>query len=245
MDTQTQLKEMATWWASPLGAQLFQRERERLQTMSRYFHGHYQLQIGAPATLLPTMSLPKYRKRMAQGADVVGHDDALPFKASSFDTILLSHVLEMSATPHQLLREADRVLVGDGTLVICCFNPWSSWGARRLLSRQKTAPWHGHFFGKLRLKDWLVLLNFDVIACQRIMLQPPINHQGWLSRLAWLDHCPQRLSNAIGAVTILVAAKRTIPLTPIAKRWRTPIFSGKRLLPQAKVSKREKSNGAR
>src|SRR3546814_7072469 len=38
--------------------------------------------------------------------------------------------LYMLEDPPEVLREAERVLVPDGRLVISGFNPWSLWGAR-------------------------------------------------------------------------------------------------------------------
>ena len=47
--------------------------------------------------------------------------------------VVLPHVLEFEANPHQVLRESERVLIGEGHVVILGFNPWSLWGLWRLL----------------------------------------------------------------------------------------------------------------
>ena len=53
---------------------------------------------------------------------------ALPIASDSVDVVLLPHVLEFETTPHEALREAQRVLVPEGHVLITGFNPWSLMG---------------------------------------------------------------------------------------------------------------------
>lgn len=57
----------------------------------------------------------------------------LPFADKSVDVCLLAHTLPWCTDPHRLLREADRVLIDDGWLVISGFNPISLMGLRKLV----------------------------------------------------------------------------------------------------------------
>lgn len=214
------------WWHSQLGQHVLQQEKYLLQSMAAYFHGYYQLQIGTEQSLLPQLSTSKTQKIMARSADVDGDSIALPFKSYSLDTLLLAHVLEYSRDPHQVLREVERVLVADGTLILCRFNPWSLWGLKRLFSWQDSPPWQGSFFDNTRIKDWLALLNFEVIATERLLFSPPIQSQTWFQRFNFMERWGKRLWPLFSGVTIVVATKRTIPLTPITQPWRA-----KRLFP--------------
>lgn len=241
-DIEDKFDSLADWWQSALGQTVLNQEQQLLQSTPEHFHGYYQLQLGGETKLLPAMTMPKFKTQMAKSADVNGSYEALPFKSNSLDTLLLCHVLEFSGNPHQILREAKRVLVGDGTIVICCFNPWSLWGIRRLFSRKKRAPWNGRFYGKSRMEDWLSLLNFDVIACERVMFRLPIKNEKWLTRTAILDNIGQRLWPIFSGVKVIVASKRTVPLTPLPQRWRAvQIFPKKGLV--TKPATREKING--
>jgi len=232
------------WWQTPLGQCVFKQEQQLFQSTPEHFHGYYQLQIGIEDNLLPDMTMPKLRKRMAHSGDVAGCNESLPFKSNSLDTLVLSHVLEFSSDPHQVLRESERILVADGTMIICCFNPWSLWGLRRVFPCEKVAPWHGHFFGQSRVKDWLSLLNFDVISTKRLMFRPPFRSEKWLNRTFKLESCGHRFWPIFSGVTVLVATKRTVPLTPVAQRWHTAqLFPKKRLI--TKPATREKINGSR
>src|SRR5690606_13995139 len=59
----------------------------------------------------------------------------LPLAEESIDVALLHHVLDFSESPHQLLRETARVLIGRGHLVILGFNPLSLFGSYRWFAR--------------------------------------------------------------------------------------------------------------
>ena len=212
---------MADWWQSPLGRHIVSEERALLASFPLYFHGYYQIQIGDCEGLLPSLSGSYVQKTMSPLADFEGRINALPFKSRSIDTLLLPHVLEFSDDPHQVLREVERVLDIDGTVLLFIFNPWSLWGLRRLVSRKKAAPWYGYFFSRTRIKDWLSLLNFEVVETRALLFHPPINNEAWFKRLGFIARWCSRCGGLFSGATLLIAQKRTIPLTPIKHGWRT------------------------
>ncbi len=107
--------------------------------------------------------------------------------------------------PHRLLREADRVLIDDGWLVISGFNPISLMGLRKLVPvLRKTSPYNSRMFTLMRQLDWLSLLNFEVLHASRFHVLPWNKHGGKLLNA----HIP-----ALGCLQLIVARKRTIPLT--------------------------------
>ena len=59
----------------------------------------------------------------------------LPFEAQSVDLLVMPHTLEFTSDPHRLLREAERVLMPEGRLIILGFNSLSLWGARQSLGK--------------------------------------------------------------------------------------------------------------
>lgn len=239
LDTTANLTQ---WWQQPLAECVLAEERAYLQTITQYFHGYYQLQFGTEKRLFPELDKPKMQTLLAETGDVSGHSQALPFKSHSLDTVLLIHLLEFADDPHQALREAERVLVADGILIIACFNPWSLWGLQRLFSRRKKMPWRGHFFGQERIKDWLSLLNFDVVETESLVFRPPFKSEKWLNRTHRMETWGRKFWPIFSGVNILVASKRTIPLTPVAESWRSRQFFPKvRLL--TKPATREKING--
>jgi hypothetical protein len=58
------------------------------------------------------------------------------------------------------------VLTAEGCLMICGFNPFSGWGARRLFGqyfgRPAFPPGTLRMLSERRLRDWVALLGFDV-----------------------------------------------------------------------------------
>jgi hypothetical protein len=83
---------------------------------------------------------------------------------------LLPHTLELVEDPYAVLREAERVLCAEGCLMICGFNPWSGWGARRLFAhyfrRAAFPPQTRRLLAERRLRDWVALLDFEVTEVQ-------------------------------------------------------------------------------
>lgn len=129
----------------------------------------------------------------------------LPFAHKSVDACLLAHTLPWCADPHRLLREADRVLIDDGWLLLSGFNPMSLVGLGKWLPvLRDTPPYNSRMFTMMRQLDWLSLLNFTVLhsACFHVL---PWRKQGSGMLSA---HLP-----AMGCLQVIVARKRTIPLT--------------------------------
>ena len=143
--------------------------------------------------------------------------DALPFPNQSLDLLVLPHALELARDPHETLREAERVLVPEGRLVITGFNPNSLWGLR-----QRSAQWRrrlglgGQLFmpstsdliAYRRLRDWLKLLSFEVEIGRFGCWSPAVERQRWLERWAWMDRAGERWWPGLGAVYLVVAVKR-------------------------------------
>jgi len=129
----------------------------------------------------------------------------LPFAEKSIDACLLAHTLPWCQDPHQLLREADRVLIDDGWLIITGFNPLSLMGLRKLVPfMRKRPPSNSRMFTLMRQMDWLTLLNFEVMHYSRFQVLPWTRQGGKLLS----THLP-----ALGCLQVIVARKRTLPLT--------------------------------
>lgn len=137
----------------------------------------------------------------------------LPFATDSIDACLLAHTLPWCHKPHRLLREVDRVLIDDGWLMMSSFNPVSLMGCARFLPFQRSRNvYRGQMFSLMRQLDWLSLLNFEVLHYSRFHVLPW--HQ-WSERLL-NTHFP-----VFGCLQLLVARKRTMPLTPAALKGRS------------------------
>lgn len=219
-DYQTQQKHLSDWWQTPLGRVLALEEQQGLANLKKYFYGRSQLQIGGHENSLPRTLHSDSQRMMAWHADFAGLPEAMPLRTKSLDHLLIQHVLEFSQQPHQILREAERVLVDDGHLTLCLINPLSLWGIKRLLSWQDKMPWQGYFYTQARVRDWLALLGFEVLELQPVLFRPPFNNHQWHQKWHFIERWGRRLWPMFSGAFILVAVKRTVPVNPIHSKWR-------------------------
>ncbi len=145
----------------------------------------------------------------------------LPLSSDTVDVVLLAHVLEFEPESHQVLREVERVLIGEGHIVIVGFNPWSLWGLwRLLLAWWKEPPWCGNFIGSRRIKDWLQLLGFDIVHSQSHFFRPPFRSGMILSKLKFFDKIGAFCCSFLGGFYIIIAKKRVETMTPVRQSWK-------------------------
>lgn len=149
---------------------------------------------------------------------VVASGGALPFTANSVDLMVMSHTLDRADDPHQVLREINQIIAPEGHVIIVGFNPVSLWGLRRLISGWRGRyPWTAQFLRLSRIKDWLRLLNFDIVSGRMCYYGPPIHHHKVRRRLAFLERSGQRWWPGLGAAYIIVAKKRDPGFTLVGK----------------------------
>jgi SAM-dependent methyltransferase len=162
---------------------------------------------------------------------IVGSIEDLPLLTESIDLLVLPHTMEVSADPHRLLREAQRVLIPEGRLVITGFNPWSLWRLRRASLPGRSSA-SGHAWISLpRLKDWLKLLNFDLGAGGASAFGayvPPVQTDAWHARLGWMDPAGRRWWPMAGGAYFLMAVKRVHHVQLIGAAWRDQRASPRR-----------------
>ncbi len=226
-------KRLRQWFRQGLGQRLLAAEQRILDEVVPNLFGYHLVQVGNPAdqdltetSLIPNHVLIESDWNAASEPEgmkpqIHGYAQSLPIRTDSVDVVLLAHTLEFEVDAHQVLREADRVLVPEGHVVIIGFNPWSPWGIWHLLtSRWSTAPWNGQFRSARRIKDWLSLLGYDAIISQCFFYQPPIRHAGIMRRLEVLERIGLRCWPFAGAVYLIVGKQRMMTMTPIRPRWR-------------------------
>ena len=135
----------------------------------------------------------------------------LPFEAQSVDLIVMPHTLEFTSDPHRLLREAKRVLMPEGQLIILGFNSLSLWGARQSLGKVTGRPFvpaQHDLIAFTRLKDWIKLLGFDLERGRFGCYRPPLASDQWLARYAFMEAAGDRWWPIFGAAYMVTAIKR-------------------------------------
>jgi SAM-dependent methyltransferase len=135
------------------------------------------------------------------------------------DLVVLPHALEFSENPHAILREAHRILMPEGRLVITAFNPNSLWGLAQWFNQRREFPWRGRFVSVHRLRDWLSLLDFEVAGGRFWAYAPPLQSQRWLERFAFMEKMGDRWWGVGGGVYMIEAIKRVQGVRLITPRW--------------------------
>lgn len=235
--------ELRDWYRSTAGSGVVARVRSVLDLWVPQLFGYHALQIGDLGAELDLLESSRILHRVtvdpsSPEAGLRALPDQLPIQTDSVDLVLLSHALEFSAQPHQVLREVDRVLVPEGHVLIVGFNPLSLFGLWRLvLARRRRVPWTGRFYSPYRVKDWLSVLGFKAVSCEYLAFSPPVQRVGLQRRLAWLERLGSRWWPYLGGAYVVLARKQVITLTPVKPRWRPrrAILAGNLTEPSTRV----------
>ncbi|WP_396586586.1 class I SAM-dependent methyltransferase [Bermanella sp. R86510] len=219
---------LLNWLSRPQIQRLLKVETRHLERNLPQLHGHYLLQysgVNHQAIKNSSLSYQYYASRQGVG-DLIMDYESIPLRENSIDCVLMHHVLEFETSPHQCLREAARVVVPNGYLVIVGFNPISIWGLTRYLPRNNTPP-GAQFLSKYRLSDWLSLLDFRIEQVETFQAMPPVGLKYFRRFGLRLDKTLSYIGNPFGTVYLIVARKLVAGRTPIRPQWRA--LSGGRL----------------
>jgi SAM-dependent methyltransferase len=239
-----QKSTLADWFETDVGRYVLAWERSQVDTAVEDVFGFNAAQVGLPG--IDYLQANRMPLRFKVGADcgctLAGDPARLPIASQSLDLIVLPHVLEFCPNPHQVLREAERVLMPEGQIVICGFNPISLWGLRRLLGgRRSEFPWRGEFVGLLRLRDWLKLLGFELNGGKLGCYAPPFSQVKWLQRFRVMEAAGDRWWPIAGGVYVVRAVKRVVGMRLVTPAWRRDKRQARAV---ATVVRRERSNSA-
>lgn len=213
---------------------LLQWQQQRCDEAVADIFGYHSLQLGWPALQALRCNRMPRRWLAAQatdlgdradtcqlpaGAHLVCHPEALPFPEASLDLLVLPHTLERCQQPHAALREVARVLVPEGKVLIFGLNPWSVWGAQHALERPAGLN-AARALSYWRLRDWLQLLQLEVLAadfgCHGAALDGPL----WQQRWHWLDALGERAWPVLGGAYCVLAVKRVQGVRLLGPSWR-------------------------
>lgn len=215
------------WYRSELGQYLLTAEDELITRILPDLFGYHALQVGQVAERnLLAGSRIRHRCVVDVALPTVeglsplrAQPELLPFANQSLDLVLIHHGLDGAASPHAVLREASRVLIPEGHLLLLGFNPWSLWGLWRLFRLPwATLPWLHRPLSPQRLADWLALLDFEVVGLESACFVPPLTHATIRRRFSWLEVLGRRYWSQGGAAYVLLARKRVSCITPVETR---------------------------
>lgn len=244
-------EEISDWFETPLGRRLLKNERRALNDELRYLFGYHLMQLSSVHSAnLFRASRINHCFRIApcrhindnaeEHPEAFAHYDQLPFEDESIDVTILHHVLEFSQNPHQILKEASRVTIARGYVIIVAFNPWSLSGLWQpigsLFSRKGI--YRRRVLRAGRIEDWLEFLDFSCLNTKQIFHNLPINNHRYLHSSKAVERW---FNNDVmpGMSFVMVARKDKVGLTPIRPKWAESSLLGG--IPMTKQAMRSRS----
>lgn len=177
------------WYRNSVSGQRLKRQiRDDIAVILDEWFGYHMLVIGVDAGLdIATMTRVQHLCSMISAdpceanpgathqrqTQVITRDEALPIETESVDVVVLLNALELSAQPHEVLREAHRVLTPHGHLLVVGSNPNSLrglWGRVRTMVASRGPMPLG--LSATKLGDWLKLLHFSVAPIRHKLVFP-------------------------------------------------------------------------
>lgn len=239
----------ALWLRSPRGRRLLALEEREIRRVLPEVFGRHVVQIGSwgRGDRLLRSSETLHRAVLGTcadlGAQALTEPERLPVLTKSVDAVVLPHTLEFVRSPHNLLREANRILTDRGRLFVLGFSPFGLWGLRQRLGlRYRAFPAGARFYSVSRLCDWLELLDIEVTEVRRFGIGAP-----WISPRS--DGDPWTVSSLLaplGEAYLLVARKRVLPINFVGRALRAqvkPIIGATVPSAQSVISSFERGDG--
>lgn len=223
--TYTWTESLSQWEQILTGEELKHIQNDIIRRKLKLSFGHHLVKLGHLSSALDTKPcLIKHQINVAPTEvkpnvlGLISEFDQLSFLSNSIDIVLMNHELEFASDPHQVLREIHRVLMPNGNLVLSVFNPFSLFIFSKIWPFKTQSPiWNARLFSIARIKDWLVLLGFEIIEqeyCCYTSLMSKTQTDNFLQKTI------KKYLPKIGSVCVITARKREWPLTPIRARVR-------------------------
>lgn len=221
------------WFDSPMGQHLLREEQGILdEELSNLFGYHLmQLSINRQVRLYDNsrichcFAVGTGEKTATADVGMYSSLDALPLEDESVDVTVLHHVLEFSTNPHQVLREASRVTIARGYIIIFGFNPVSLMGAIKPFAQicSSSPIWRRNSLRKARISDWLQFLDCNTLRTYNGFYKWPLQNKSYLENFSGLSPLLHKMKFPFGNFYCLVARKDRACVTPIRPSWATDI----------------------
>ncbi|MCH9691448.1 MAG: class I SAM-dependent methyltransferase [Gammaproteobacteria bacterium] len=238
--------QLGDWFCTNLGREILAQQLSVAQPLLEACFGYHLMQVSVTTEVdFSICSRINHCFQLSACAGMEGaaqvEAEQLPLPAESIDVVVLHHLLDFSANPHQVLREAARVLIPGGHILLIGFNPFSLLGLTRLL-QTRSAYQQGNQLRAARVADWMKLLDLQAIALERGFFRLPLQQRELLAKTLWMERIGARWRLPWGGFYIIVARKEVARMRAIKIDWRAdkkPILTAVPSSPRAVACQRK------
>lgn len=236
-DLDTSVAGLENWFATPLGQQLLSAEQRIISDELSCMFGYHlmQLSVNRQITLFADSRINHCFSigvgRPDTNVDVGAFSllEALPLEDESIDVTILHHVLEFSSNPHQVLKEASRVTIPRGYIIVFGFNPFSLMGVMKPFAQcvSSSPIWRRSSLYQTRVADWLQFLDCNTLRTHAGVYNFPLQNRRYLDFADKLNGWMGRKGVPFGNFYCLIARKDRASMRPIRPDWnKQPRFKG-------------------
>ncbi len=138
--------------------------------------GRFAAALGIQTGIEPSKNMAGLAKK--RGIKVIdGIGESLPFKNNSFDLVLIVTTICFAKDPQQMIKEANRVLRDNGTILIAFVDKNSPLGQNYLKNRHKSRFYkEATFFDKKEIFNLLKREGFVVEECVETLFGDDLKH---------------------------------------------------------------------
>lgn len=154
-------------------------------------------------SLMPSRQGAVFWPEESKGLVTLCNEAELPIETNSIDKMIIIHGLQDFDSLDQTLREAWRVLVGQGKLLLIVPNRSGLWAGF-----DHTPFGHGTPYSAGQIRHVLREYNFIPERVERALFVPPYSSRFMLATAQVWENVGQRFFNAFGGVNIVEASKQ-------------------------------------
>ncbi len=219
----TDVIDLDEFYRSPLGHVARRTIRRRIRALWPDVHGLVVMGLGhATPYLMPFRQEAERVFAIAPAAQGVipwppggpgkvalAYESELPLPDLSIDRLLMVHAVESSEQLRAMMREAWRVLKGNGRMLLVVPNRAGIW------SRSERTPFgHGHPYSNGQIRRLLRDSMFTPGETTRALYLPPINRRLVLKSAPALERLGGSLFQTVAGVLLVEATKQVYAATP-------------------------------
>lgn len=230
---------LKTWLKTPIGGELQQLQLMDAEFLLSQTAGYRAMQLDIADLGDFLASAPQLHHFHIGEAPInravatIAEFSSLPLPSAVVDVVVLPHVLDYCNLPHDVLKEASRVVAPSGYLLILGFNPWGWVGlCRGLLGYYSSNPfWGCRCLSRTRVKDWLMLLGYQIEAINYGCFSPPLPSRRVVMKFRFLEKLARKIGLPFGGYYVILAKKQRLRPINTPNAWLAKAIKPVKLAP--------------